>query len=196
MTDTVQRHCTRPWYMRPPVLVLGAVMAAFALFGIIELIGRPAALPYSEFLNRLDAGNVASVTFQGTEIDGRFKHPLNAAASNSATQPDSFRSRVPDFGDPTLIPELRKQQVVIDVASSSSWTRLLGGLPLPMLLMLGAIVIAFIIRLLRGGKAQSGAVMPVHPMQGMVGFVSSLFGRQDQPASKPDRKPSDATPNA
>ena len=136
MTDAVQLHCTRPWYMRPPVWVLGVVLVALALFGIIEMIGRPAALPYSEFLDQLDAGNVASVIFQGTEIDGRFKHPLNAAASNSANSGRRFRSRVPDFGDPTLIPELRKQQVVIDVVSSSSWTRLLGGLPLPMLLML------------------------------------------------------------
>ena len=165
--------------MRPPVWVLGAVLVALAVFGVTKTTNGPAAIPYSNFLDQLDAGNVASVTFQGTEIDGRFKHPLNAAASNSATQADIFRSRVPDFGDPTLISELRKQRVVIDVVSSSSWTRLLGGLPLPMLLMLGAIVIAGIVRLWRGGNAQSGPAMPMHPMQGMVGLVSGLFGRQD-----------------
>lgn len=160
------------------------------------MIGGPVAIPYSEFLDRLDAGNVASVIFQGTEIDGQFKQSPSAAASNGATQGEGFRSRVPDFGDPTRMPALRTQQVVIDVASSSSWTRLLGGLPLPMLLMLGTIVIAGIVRLWRGGKAQSGPAMPMHPMQGMVGLVSGLFGRQVQPASPPDRKPSDATPSA
>ena len=142
MIEPTQHSCTRAWYMRPPVWVLGVVLMAFAIFGTIEMIGRPAAIPYSNFLDQLDAGNVANVTFQGMEIDGHFKHTLNAAVSNSATQADIFRSRIPDFGDPTLIAELRKQQVVIDVVSSSSWTRLLWGLPLPMLLMLGAIVIA------------------------------------------------------
>lgn len=130
MTDAVQHRCTRAWYMRPPVWIFGIILVALAVIGIIEMIGRPAAIPYSEFLDRLTTGNVASVTFQGTEIDGRFKHPLSVAASNSAIQADSFRSRVPDFGDPTLIPELRRQQVVIDVVSSSSWTHLLSGLPL------------------------------------------------------------------
>ena len=117
MTD-VHPHCTRPWWMRPPVWLLGIVLVTRRL-GIVEIIGRPAATPYSTFLDQLDAGNVASITFRGTEIDGRFKRPLNVGISNGATQADTFRSRVPDFGDPSLIPELRKQHVAIDVISSS-----------------------------------------------------------------------------
>jgi hypothetical protein len=74
---------------------------------------------------------------------------LNTAA-NDAAQANTFRSRVPDFGDSSLIPALRKQHVVIDVTSSSSWTRLLAGIPLPMLLFLGFILIAGIVRLAQG----------------------------------------------
>ncbi len=136
MADVVQHHCTRPWWLRPPVWFIGIAAALLAVFAMTEIAGRPAAAPYGAFLDQLDAGNVASVTFQGTEIDGRFKQPLNEAASNGTARADTFRSRVPDFGDPTLIPELRKQHVAIDVTTSTSWTRLFGALPLPMLLFI------------------------------------------------------------
>jgi len=181
MTDAVQHHhCTVPWWRRPPVLLLGIVVVALVIFAVIEAAGIPPATPYGTFLDQLDAGNVASVTLQGTEIKGRFKHPLNAASANGAAQADTFRSRVPEFGDPSLIAELRKQHVAIDVASSSSWTRLLAGIPLPMLLFLGFIVIAAIVRFVRGGKAQSDTAAPMHPMQGMIALVSGLFGKKQQ----------------
>jgi len=84
-----------------------------------------------------------------------------------------------------LLAELRKQHVVIDVASSSSWTRLLAGLPWPMLLFIGVALVAGLIRLIRGRKAQSGSTMPTHPMQGVIGLVSGLFGKQQQTANPP-----------
>jgi len=185
MTDAVQHHCTRPWWRRPPVWLIGIAVVALAIFTVIEMAGRPAATPYGTFLDQLAAGNVASVTFQGMEINGRFNHPLNVAASNGAAQVNTFRSRVPDFGDPSLIPELRKQHVAIDVTSSASWMRLLGGLPWPMLLFIGIALIAGLIRFVRGGKAQSGSAMPMHPMQGMIGLVSGLFGKQQKAADPP-----------
>jgi hypothetical protein len=178
MTDVVvQQHCTRPWYMRPPVWFIGVAVAAVLAFVIVERLGGPAATPYSTFLDQLDAGNVASVTFQGTQIDGRFKHPLTAATSDGSKQNDTFRSRVPDFGDSSLIPELRKQHVAIDVTSSSQWTSWLGRLPWPMVIILGAILIAGLVRLARGGKP-TVSPLSMHPMGGMVGLVSGLFGRQ------------------
>ncbi len=186
MTDTVQHHhCTVPWWRRPPVLLLGLAAVALVIFAVVEAADIPAAMPYGKFLDQLEAGNVASVTFKGTEIDGRFKHPLNAAAANDAALTNTFRSRIPDFGDPSLIADLRKQHVTIDVASSTSWTRLLGSIPLPMWLFLGFILIAGAIRLLRGGKAQSGSTMPTHPMQGMIGLLSGLFGKEQQTAPPP-----------
>jgi ATP-dependent Zn protease len=184
MTDVVQQHHTRPWWMRPPVWVIGIAAVALIVFLIIERVGGPPATPYSTFLDQLDAGNVASVTFQGTEIIGRFKHPLNASTSNGTKPDDTFRSRVPDFGDPSLIPELRKQHVPIDVTLSSQWTSWLGRLPWPMVIILGAVLIAALVRLVRGGK---GTVSPLsmHPMGGMVGLISGLFGKQQQAESPP-----------
>lgn len=185
MAEIAQHHGTRSWYMRPPVWVIGAVAIALVILTVYETTGGPPATPYGTFLDQLDAGNVASVSLQGTQINGHFKTPVTIAAANGATPVDTFRSRVPDFGDSSLISELRKQHVAIDVTSSSSWTRLLAGIPLPMLLFLGFIVVAGIIRFVRGGKAQSNTAMPMHPMQGMIGLVSGLFGKQQQAAQPP-----------
>jgi ATP-dependent Zn protease len=164
--------------MRPPVWVLGLVLLVLVIAGITEKINKPASVPYSDFLYQLDAGNVASVTFRGTRIDGRFKHPIGETASTVAAQSNIFRSQVPDFGDPTLMPELRKEHVAIDVITSSNWVAWFGRLPWPMLVFLVAVLVAGFARLVRGRKAQSNAAMPMHPMQGMFGLLLALFGKK------------------
>ena len=179
-------HCARPWWKRPPVwfVAIAVVLAVIAVV-VFEETGKHAPMPYGNFLDQLEAGNVASVTIKGTEITGRFKQPLDNARSGDAARTDAFRSRMPDFGDMNLIPALRKQHVPIDIASSTSWTRLLAGIPLPMLLFLGAILVAGLVRLARGGKAQPGSAMPMGPMQGMIGIISGLFGKQQKSANEP-----------
>ena len=179
MTETPV-HCQRPLWKRPPFwFVIIAAMLALGIGIAMEESARRAPMPYGTFLDQLEAGNIASVTFRGTQIDGSLKHALGNAASNDGAQGNTFRSHVPDFGDPGLMPALRKQHVVIDVASSS-WTRLLAGLPWPMLLFIGIALVAGLIRFVRGGKAQTGSVMPTHPMQGIIGLVSGLFGKKLQ----------------
>ena len=158
---------------------LGIVLAMLAVV-VFEKAAKPPLTPYSMFFEQLEAGKIASVAFQGIEIAGTFKHRVEVTPA-SATEPhDSFRSRVPDFGDSGLMPELRKQHVVITVGSPSQWTRLLAGLPWPMLLFLGAALIAGLVRLLRGGKAQGGSAVTTSPMQGMLGLVSGLFGKKQR----------------
>ena len=179
MTLAAEQHSARAWYMRPLVWVLGLVLIGLAVFGAIEIIKRPTAIAYGDFLNQLDAGNVASVTFNGTQIYGDFKRPVEQKV---ATAPQTnFLSEVPSFGDPTLLPELRKQHVTIDVASSSSWLSWLGRLPWPMALIIGGVLIAGLVKLMRGDKSSSaGSTLPTHPM---MGVISNLFGKKDQEAS-------------
>ncbi len=38
MMDSVQHHCTRVWYMRPPVWVVGVALAALVIFGVLEMM--------------------------------------------------------------------------------------------------------------------------------------------------------------
>jgi cell division protease FtsH len=175
------QHCQKPWWKRP--LFWFIVIAATLLLVMLALehTDKPASTPYSTFLDQLEAGNVASVNIQGTEISGHYKHPVDSTPlSGTKLQRDTFNSRTPDFGDPTLIQELRKQHVVIDINSPSQWTSLLSHLPWPMLLLLGVAILAGLVRLMRGGKMQSGSVASTLPAHGMMGLVSRLFGKRDQ----------------
>ncbi len=121
-------HRHQPWWKRPLVWLIAVAVLATVVFVVVEESSRPGRTAYGTFLDQLEAGNVASVTFQGTEINGRFKRPLRGE------QRDALRSRVPDFGDPALIVELRMQHVAIDVKSPSPWTSMLSRVPWPLLL--------------------------------------------------------------
>jgi ATP-dependent Zn protease len=182
------KHCDRPWWKRPPVWFIAAAVALALAIGIgseIETTGKSAATSYSVFLDQLEADNVLSVAIQGTEIRGRFKKALKNA------QQDAFSTRMPDFGDPALIAELRKQHVAIDVIAPSPWASVLARVPWPMLAFLGVVLVAAAVRMLRGGKARPGptASMPAH---GMMGLVSGLFAKKDDAAS-PTARDSDET---
>jgi ATP-dependent Zn protease len=174
--------------MRSLVWFVGIAVALLFIFAMFEMSGKPAAISYGAFLDQLEAGNVASVTFQGTQIDGRFKHPLNVTASKGTTPADAFRSHVPDFGDSNLIAELRKQHVAIDVTSPSAWTWPLGHVPWPMLVFIGAGLIAGLVRLVRGGKPGAESTTSAQPMHGIMGLVGGLFGRQQRADGPPLRE--------
>ncbi|MDE2167671.1 MAG: ATP-dependent metallopeptidase FtsH/Yme1/Tma family protein [Alphaproteobacteria bacterium] len=178
-TESIHRPWWRSWRLIWVVIVAAALASLAAV--VVEKTSQQAPIAYSAFLDQLDAGNVAGVTFQGSEIDGRFKHPLDNAPS------DTFRSRVPDIGDPALIAELRKQHIVIDVGSPSQWTRLLAGLPWPMLFFVGMALVSGLVRLIRGGKPSSASTTPMHPMQGMIGLASGLFAKKDASAGPSTR---------
>ena len=172
------------WWRTPKIWwFIGITAALVLLIGFfVQQAGKPAPMAYSTFLDQLDAGNVASVTFKETEIDGIFKSPVDAGVSTGTAQRDTFTTRIPDFGDPALIPELRKQRVAIDVSVPSAWTWLLGRIPFPILIFLGVMAVGAIIRLMRGGKKQSASAMPMH---GMMGLLAGLFGKPQQAADPP-----------
>jgi len=186
MTHAME-HCHRPWWKRPPFWFIVIAAVLLIVVAVIEQTSKRVLMPYSTFFDQIEAGNVASVTLHGTEIIGQFKHRLDNSPPTGTAQGNSFRSRVPDFGDPTLIPELRKQHVVVDVTSPSAWTWLLGRMPWPMLIIVIAMLVAGFVRLVRRGKAQSGSATPTLPTHGMIGLVSGLFAKQQQPASPPTR---------
>jgi ATP-dependent Zn protease len=180
-------HCNRPWWMRPPVWFIAIIVVALLSMAVVEHFDKSPSLSYSALLDQIDAGNIASVTVHGTVIRGRFRHPVANLPSGGKAQSDLFRSQVPDFGDPALIPALHKQHVAIDVESQSSWIWLLGRLPWPMLIFLGAILIAGLVRFVRGGKAQPGTATPGMPAHGMIGLLSGLFAKPGPGENPPAR---------
>ena len=193
MADMAQhQHCTRAWYRRPPVWLLGVVLAALVVFGVMEMGSGPATVRYSDFLDQLDAGNIASVTLAGTQIDGHFRQPVAGTSANNGAPLTVFRSRAPDFGDPTLLMELRKQHVAIGVASSrwlgTGAAAILGVLAAfllakPMLLIIAAAFIAGLVRVARGGK------MDVHSILSMVPMFRSVSAKSDKQKEFPGNLP-------
>ena len=181
----------RAWWVAG-IVVLLAMLIGIGFGFIVEQGGRPSLTPYGAFLDQLDAGNVAAVTFRGMEIDGRFRHPIAGASPADPTRRDAFSSRVPDFGDPTLIAKLRRHHVVIDVAAASHWISPRVGLPWLILLLLGAAVITALVRLARGGKTRSQPGSNAQPMQAVLTSVSRLFvkpPRVEEPAARKSNEP-------
>jgi ATP-dependent Zn protease len=173
--------CDRPWWKRPPTWFIALAIVLLTGFLVFELGGTASPVTsYGAFLDQLDAGNVASVTFEGTEIRGRFRNPIGGTTENGVAQKDVFRSHVPDFGDPALIGELRKQHVAIDVATPSPWTWLLGRVPWPMLAFLAVMLVAALARMLRGGPVLPGPGGPAMPAHGMgpIGLLAGLFAKE------------------
>jgi len=172
MTEAVRQQ--RSWYKSPTVWVLAAVVLGLGAFGIRQTLNRPPRITYGEFLTQLDVNNVAAVTFSGTQVDGTLKHPLGQTSESGPAAPNSFRSQVPDFGDSTLLPELRKARVPIAVTSSSSaywWgtSAVFGGLAAillakPMLLIIAGAFIAGLVRVARGGKMDIKSTLAMVPM--------------------------------
>lgn len=194
MTDIAQPHHTRPWYRRPLVwLVFVVLAAALGIFGVREIGGGPATIRYSDFLNQLDAGNIASVNFSGTQIDGHFKQPVAEKDVNNGAPLTVFRSQAPAFGDPTLLPELRKEHVAIGVGSSqllgtgaAAILGILGAFLLakPMLLIIAAAFVAGLVKMLRGGKMDFRSILSTVPM---FRSVAAGDGKQQQSGGNSSR---------
>jgi len=66
----------------------------------------------------------------------------------------------------------------IPVALPATFT-LLGRVPWPMLILVGAVLVAGFVKFLRGGKAPPGPAASIPP-HGMIGLVSGLFAKRQQ----------------
>lgn len=164
VTTAAQHRATRAKHLRSVAWILGAVLVALVAFVIIQTIRSPAATPYSAFLDQLDAGNVAGVTFLGRRIEGRYAKPIAVTTSNGQTRRDTFHTQIPELGDATsLLAELRDKHVAIDVVSSSRWLSWLGQVPWPMVILLLAILIVGLTKLVRRKSAHSESSSPSHP---------------------------------
>jgi ATP-dependent Zn protease len=179
VTRAPENRSKRAWYLSPLLWLAVTVLAAIAVFGSVEMKNGPATISYGDFLDQLDAGNVASVTIAATQIDGKFKQPVKITTADNAELQTAFRSQAPAFGDPALLPELRQQHVAIDVTASSGWLSWLARLPWPMVLIIAALLIIGLVKFVRGDQATSGSAASRDPMTAMI---AGLFGRPSQAA--------------
>ena len=123
-------HLPRYWWW------LLALLVIWNLILFWPQTAQQVQLSYSDFLAQLKAGNVTSVVFQGSQIQGDLAQPIadpsavaTATAEASATSPAStnsasnetsiptygyFKTRLPDaVGDPQLLGMLEAQHVKV-----------------------------------------------------------------------------------
>jgi cell division protease FtsH len=138
----------RPPPQRPRLWLLLALLVA--LDWILVLAYQPstvvrAKVPYSHLVQQIHAGNVASVTAQGSAIQGTFRHAVTYPApqatpsgSQKRTTTAYFSTTRPAFADDHLLSELLKEGAVVNAKPVSSgqspWVTIFGGI-LPTVLL-------------------------------------------------------------
>ena len=126
--------------------------------------GTPSSveIPYSDFVDQVESGNVANVEFTGQSIAGSFEQPVvwpPADVASPSVPPDggastpaepvryqAFTTVVPPDGDPTLLPILEEHGVAISAVDLTPMESFLGSIlglaltVLPVLLLIGFLV--------------------------------------------------------
>jgi cell division protease FtsH len=161
---------------RPSLWVALALL--LALDWILVLAFQPSGptrvtVPYSYFTQQVQAGNVATVTAQGSAIQGTFRHavtypvqngttessPTGPTSSSNTTTTTNFATNRPAFADDQLLSGLEKEGAVVTAkpiqSGSDPLLTFLGGV-LPTLLLFG--LWAWIIKRSWGQMGRAGGM--------------------------------------
>jgi cell division protease FtsH len=122
-------------------VVVFMLVAEFALWAILLASASPTrvTLPYTVFTQQANAGNVATVSAQGSSIQGTLHHAVTYPATNGTTSVD-FATQRPTFASDNLLAELQSHGVTVTAKPVSSGTSTLAGLLmwfLPLILIFG-----------------------------------------------------------
>jgi len=94
------------------VVIILAFIFAYSLYSSTSK--DMAEISYSEFLNQLEKGNVASVTFIEKEIEGKLKTETVLVSGNTTGKFAKFKARIPfDDNSFSLVDRLEKAGVII-----------------------------------------------------------------------------------
>ena len=104
-------------------LIISLVSALISFVGLLgyEIVqvhaansgaGQSTMVTYSDFVNQVNANNVASVTIQTGTVAGAFKTPIDYPA-NSTTKVWQFQTYEPDGADVSLVPLLQQHDVMV-----------------------------------------------------------------------------------
>ena len=96
-----------------PYALIGALLVVFLLLPNLDV--QPPVpvveVPYSEFKRLVAAGEVAEVTLRGDEAAVLLKQPQPLGATGTLSQ--NVVARIPEIGDPRLLPVLEAQKVTV-----------------------------------------------------------------------------------
>jgi cell division protease FtsH len=148
----VQKKQSIQWFW----WILALVLLIWNIVSFLPKSRPEITIPYSQFINQVGQGNVASVQISGSEITGKFLKPFpgplpTLAPSQTvdpkltATPPTLYTDFVTTFpdvqGDPNFMPLMEKNHVVVNVSPPPNpiISFLLSSV-LPVLLFLGVIL--------------------------------------------------------
>jgi cell division protease FtsH len=152
-TDRARPSIRWSWW-----LIAMLVLLAWNLSSLVPS-GGPESLDYSAFRTELTAGNVATVDINGQTITGTLRHGSSGTAGASTSGPpatstplaspspasvggagSAFRTVMPPFGDPSLLPAMIAQGVAVTAEDTTSGPGILPDLLiglLPLVLLVG-----------------------------------------------------------
>jgi cell division protease FtsH len=132
----------RPAHKRPSMWVVLALLLALNWVLVLTLPSagpQRIGVPYSYFTSQLSAGNIATVTAQGSTVEGTFRHSVTYPASKGTTT-TRFKTTRPTFAQDDLLASLQREGAVVNAKpvdnGQSPWVTILGGV-LPTLLLFG-----------------------------------------------------------
>jgi cell division protease FtsH len=156
--------------------MLQILLVAFLIFYAIEMMGRNGSqeLTFTEFKDKVTAGQVEKVNIKGHEVTGTLTSPDDDGVGTPAT--NRSRTYIPEVGDHQVVNLLEENNVTITAEESGEdmLTRILVGF-LPWLIIIG-VFIFFWQRMARqmGGGGQQGGLFN-------VGKSKAKKVRADQP---------------
>ncbi len=120
------------WPKWLPTFLLIAVVLLFLLFAGVQMPERQATveIPYTSFKALVAEKAVKKIELKGNSITGELRQPQPLGPDESESI--HFRTQVPAFGDPELLPALEVSSVqmhIVDKEEQSGWRILLGLLP-------------------------------------------------------------------
>ncbi len=112
------------------ILIIAFISLYYALTQ--KTVTEPAFdIPYSEFKQLLNDGELASVTLKGNQAEGTLLQATGIGPQQKMSR--YFKTRIPDIGDESLLPALEAQRVEVKALSPESenflWRILLSILP-------------------------------------------------------------------
>ena len=159
-------------------IVLALALIGWNLWAFLVPTSNPNSveIPYSTFLEQVEAGNIRSVEIKGTHIRGLFREPFDWQADTptlvpegslpsrgDSTAPRSSPTRYEDFttvipealGDNSLLPLLRSKQVTVKaIAQGTPWLVTLLSNAVPIVLL-----VAFLFWMSRQGTQNQGDIL-------------------------------------
>lgn len=138
MNQTTEQPGGYPNWLRYVLLALALALLYYWLFGISMRAVEPSyEIPYSQFKTYVDQGHVKAVDLYGLEIRGSLDSPMAIGPQQQSAS--HFHTRLPSFGDETLIPALEAQKVELSIheepGKGTAMTLLLALLPWLLLLV-------------------------------------------------------------